>query len=57
MVEFACTRAPFWGRLPWLQKRRGGKHSKHRKVIKLPGLRPCAHGVLAGWIFTTFDGG
>ena len=22
---------PFWGRLPWLLKRRGGKHSKHRK--------------------------
>ena len=23
---------PFWGRLLWLLKRRGGKHSKHRKV-------------------------
>jgi hypothetical protein len=30
---------PFWGRLPWLLKRRGGKHSKHRKVSR---LRECA---------------
>jgi len=25
---------PFWGRLPWLLKRRGGKHSKHRKSAR-----------------------
>jgi hypothetical protein len=25
---------PFWGRLPWLLKRRGGRHSKHRKVSR-----------------------
>jgi len=31
MVEFAVLADPFWGRLPWVLKRRGGKHSKHRK--------------------------
>jgi hypothetical protein len=25
---------PFWGRLPWLLKRRGGKHSKHKKFSR-----------------------
>ena len=35
---------PFWGRLPWLLKRRGGKHSKHRKFGKSRRLRSCAPG-------------
>jgi hypothetical protein len=26
---------PFWGGLPWLPKRRGAKHSKHRNVSSL----------------------
>ena len=26
---------PFWGRLPWLLKRRGGKHSKHWKLNEI----------------------
>jgi hypothetical protein len=35
---------PFWGRLPWLLKRRGGKHSKHRKSAS-PLVAPvCALG-------------
>jgi len=33
---------PFWGRLPWLLKRRGGKHSKQGKFQRVPGLYPCA---------------
>jgi hypothetical protein len=52
---------PFWGRLPWLLKRRGGKHSKHRKVSR---PRDCARVRFRGWIWfrdalilTTFDGG
>jgi hypothetical protein len=28
---------PFWGRLPWVLKRRGGKHSKHRKFSRQQG--------------------
>jgi len=28
---------PFWGRLSRLEKRRDGKHSKHRKISKPRG--------------------
>jgi len=35
---------PFWGRLPWLKKRRGGKHSKQKKSAR-PLVAPvCALG-------------
>jgi len=33
---------PFWGRLPWLLKRRGGKHSKHRTFSGSMIARVCA---------------
>jgi len=46
MVEFAVLADPFWGRLPWLLKRRGGKHSKHRKFGTSRRLRSCAPGLL-----------
>jgi large subunit ribosomal protein L21 len=48
---------PFWGRLPWMLERHGGKHSKHRKfsqpsdrVRVFPGARLQAD-------FTHFNGG
>jgi hypothetical protein len=49
---------PFWGRLPWLLKRRGGKHSKHAKfneTFSAPqGLRPCVRVAFGGLTFTIF---
>jgi hypothetical protein len=44
---------PFWGRLPWLLKRRGGKHSKQRS---LSAREDCArvHVGFSELIFTTF---
>jgi hypothetical protein len=34
---------PFWGRLPWLLKRRGGKHSKHEKFSRYQGCERVPH--------------
>jgi hypothetical protein len=33
-LSLAVLADPFWGRLPWLLKRRGGKHSKHKKFSR-----------------------
>src|SRR5271170_6845350 len=57
MIEFACTRRPVLGRLPWLLKRRGGKHSKQGRTAGIPGLRPCARGSLCLGYSRHFDGG
>jgi hypothetical protein len=41
-LSLAVLADPFWGRLPWLLKRRGGKHSKQRKFSRPQAARVCA---------------
>jgi large subunit ribosomal protein L21 len=52
---------PFWGRVPCLLKRRGGKHSKHRNhwapgSVRVPVCESSQQNC-ASLISTTFDGG
>jgi large subunit ribosomal protein L21 len=48
---------PFWGRLPWLLERRGGKHSKQRKFSGCQVASVCAGNAPDELISRYFDGG
>jgi large subunit ribosomal protein L21 len=57
MDEFACTRRPVLGTLALAFKRRGGKHSKHRKFSQ-PQVAPVCAGVALDELASRyFDGG
>jgi hypothetical protein len=45
---------PFWGRLPWLLKRRGRKHSKLTKISPPVDCARVRSGLSYKLTFTTF---